>query len=93
MKFFKFSILILIIFTFNLSKVKADEIKVQNKITKNLWCLVYQGQSVYDSDSEFAISLKLVIYSKIEDGFTEDQIYKFLTKKYGEFILYDHQFL
>ncbi len=92
MKFFKFSILILIIFTFNLSKVKADEIKLQNKITKNLRCLVCQGQSVYDSDSEFAISLKLVIKSKIDDGFTEDQIYKFLTKKYGEWILYDPQF-
>ena len=92
MKFFKFSILILIIFTFNLSKVKADEIKLQNKITKNLRCLICQGQSVYDSDSEFAISLKLVIKSKIDDGFTEDQIYKFLTKKYGEWILYDPQF-
>ena len=92
MKFFKFSILVLIIFTFNLSKAKADEIKLQNKITKNLRCLICQGQSVYDSDSEFAISLKLVIKSKIDDGFTEDQIYKFLTKKYGEWILYDPQF-
>ena len=92
MKFFKFSILVLIIFTFNLSKAKADEIKLQNKITKNLRCLICQGQSVYDSDSEFALSLKLVIKSKIDDGFTEDQIYKFLTKKYGEWILYDPQF-
>ena len=91
MKFFKFSILVLIIFTFNLSKAKADEIKLQNKITKNLRCLICQGQSVYDSDSEFAISLKLVVKNKIDEGFTEDKIYKFLTKKYGEWILYDPQ--
>ena len=91
MKFFKFSILVLIIFTFNLSKAKADEIKLQNKITKNLRCLICQGQSVYDSDSEFAISLKLTINNKIKEGLTEDQIYRFLTKKYGEWILYDPQ--
>ena len=90
MKFLKLFFAILIIFSFNESN--ADETKIQNKITKNLRCLICQGQSVYDSDSEFAISLKLVIKSKIDDGFTEDQIYKFLTKKYGEWILYDPQF-
>ena len=90
MKLLNFFIFILIIFSFSL--VKADEINLQNKITKNLRCLICQGQSVYDSDSEFAISLKLVVKNKIDEGFTEDQIYKFLTKKYGEWILYDPQF-
>ena len=90
MKLLNFSLTILIIFFFN--SLKADEIKLQNKITKNLRCLICQGQSVYDSDSEFAISLKLVIKNKINDGFTEDQIYKYLTNKYGEWILYDPQF-
>ena len=77
---------------FNLNSLKADETKLQNKISKNLRCLICQGQSVYDSDSEFAISLKLVIKNKIDENFTEEQIYKFLTKKYGEWILYDPQF-
>ncbi|MDB9746513.1 cytochrome c-type biogenesis protein CcmH [Candidatus Pelagibacter sp.] len=90
MKFLNFFLVILIIFSFNL--LKADEIRLQSKITKNLRCLICQGQSVYDSDSEFAISLKIVVKNKIEQGFTEDQIYKFLTKKYGEWILYDPQF-
>ena len=90
MKFLKFILAILIILTFNISK--ADEIKIQNKITKNLRCLICQGQSVYDSDSEFAISLKLVVKNKINEGLTEEQIYKFLTKKYGEWILYDPKF-
>ena len=87
MKLFKFFLAILIIFTFNC--VKADEIKIQNKITKNLRCLICQGQSVYDSDSEFAISLKIVVKNKINDGFTEKQIYDFLTNKYGDWIIYD----
>jgi len=90
MKFLNFFLVISIIFTFNL--LKADEINLQNKITKNLRCLICQGQSVYDSDSEFAISLKLVVKNKIDEGLTEGQIYKFLAKKYGEWILYDPQF-
>lgn len=87
MKLFKFFLTILIIFIFN--HVKADEIKLQNKITKNLRCLICQGQSVYDSDSEFAISLKIVVKNKINDGFTEKQIYNFLINKYGDWIVYD----
>jgi len=92
MKFFKFVLVILIFFTFSFSLLKADNIKLENKITKNLRCLICQGQSVYDSDSEFAVSLKLVVKNKINEGNSEDQIYKFLTKKYGDWILYDPQF-
>ena len=72
--------------------IKAEENNLKNKITKNLRCLICQGQSVYDSDSEFATSLKLVVKDKIDQGLSEDQIYDFLIKKYGEWILYDPQF-
>ena len=75
----------------NFTTANADEDKLQSKITKNLRCLICQGQSVYDSDSEFAVSLKLVVKRKISEGLTEKQIYEFLTKKYGEWILYDPQ--
>ena len=92
MLFKKLSLILVILIILNFNSLKADEIKMQNKITKNLRCLICQGQSVYDSDSEFAISLKLVVKNKIDEGLTEDQIYKFLTKKYGEWILYDPQF-
>ena len=47
---------------------------------------------MYDSDSEFAISLKLVVRNKIREGLSEDQIYNFLSEKYGEWILYDPKF-
>ena len=82
-------IFLIIIFIFNFNFIKADEIQTENKIAKNLRCLICQGQSVYDSDSEFALSLKLVISNKISEGMTEEQIYSFLKKKYGEWILYD----
>ena len=90
MKLFKFFLAILIIFAFNC--VKADEIKIQNKITKNLRCLICQGQSVYDSDSEFAISLKLVVKEKLSDGMSEKEIYSYFRNKYGDWILYDPKF-
>jgi|TARA_B100000242_G_C42848314_1_gene393954 cytochrome c-type biogenesis protein CcmH len=87
MKFFHIFLIVGIIFNFNF--LKADEIKTENKIAKNLRCLICQGQSVYDSDSEFAISLKLLIKDKIKEGMSEKQIYSFLEQKYGEWILYD----
>ncbi len=87
MKFLNFLLILFVISNLNISI--ANEIELQNKITKNLRCLICQGQSVYDSDSEFAISLKLVVKNKIDEGFTENEIYKFLTLKYGEWILYD----
>lgn len=44
MKTAKFILLIFLIFSFH--SVKADETDLQNKITKNLRCLICQGQSV-----------------------------------------------
>ena len=62
---------------------------MHSKITKNLRCLVCQGQSVYDSDSEFANSLKALVDEKIQEGFSEKQIYDYFKEKYGDWILYD----
>jgi len=86
----KFVHIILIVgITLNFNLLRADDTLTENKIAKNLRCLICQGQSVYDSDSEFAISLKLVIKDKINEGMNEKQIYSFLKQKYGEWILYD----
>ena len=90
MRLIKLFFVILIIFNFSLLKVKASSL--EDKISKNLRCLICQGQSVHDSDSEFALSLKLVIKNKIEEGLSEKQIYDFLKNKYGEWILYDPTF-
>ena len=67
----------------------ADYQLERNKITKNLRCLICQGQSVYDSDSDFANSMKILVDKKLEEGLSENQIYDFFKEKYGEWILYD----
>jgi cytochrome c-type biogenesis protein CcmH len=62
------------------------------KLQKILRCLICQGQSIYDSDSEFANSLKTVVDNKIKEGLSEKQIYSYFQSKYGEWILYDPLF-
>ena len=79
-------------FIFNLNFLNAENNNLESKITKNLRCLICQGQSVYDSDSEFANSLKILVNKKLNEGLTEKQIYNFLKEKYGEWILYDTEF-
>ena len=90
MKFIKFFLIVLILFNFNLAKAENENLK--NEITKNLRCLICQGQSIYDSDSEFANSLKSLVKQKLDDGYKEKEIYDFLKDKYGEWILYEPEF-
>tara|TARA_Y200000002_G_C22548797_1_gene607253 strand:- start:320 stop:685 length:366 start_codon:yes stop_codon:yes gene_type:complete len=90
MKFFRFIIIFLFLNNLNLSY--ADDKELHYKITKNLRCLICQGQSVYDSDSEFANSIKILVDKKLNLGEEENQIYKFLENRYGEWILYDPKF-
>tara|TARA_B100000427_G_scaffold269777_1_gene236221 strand:- start:963 stop:1340 length:378 start_codon:yes stop_codon:yes gene_type:complete len=70
----------------------AENKKLENEIYKNLRCLVCQGQSVADSNSDFAQTLKLVVKDKIKEGKSKKEIYDFLTKKYGEWIVYKPKF-
>ncbi len=63
-----------------------------NKISKNIRCLTCQGQSVYDSQSEFSESIKIIISKKIKEGKSEQDIYDFLVDKYGEWIIFEPKF-
>ena len=69
---------------------KNDQLTI--KISKNLRCVICQGQSIYDSQSDFAVSMKLLINKKIEQGLSEKEIYELLKDKYGEWIVYDTSF-
>ena len=84
--------LILYILSFTLiflNNLNADNSQQIDKISKNLRCLICQGQSVYDSQSDFALSMKVLIDKKIKEGKTEKEIYDFLKNKYGEWIVYE----
>ena len=89
MKILKIFIILFLVTSF--SELKSDEVNdvLKNKILKNIRCLICQGQSVYDSESEFASSIRLIVDRKINEGLKEKQIYQFLIEKYGDWIIYD----
>ena len=91
MKILKIFIIISLFISF--SHLKSDEKndESRNKILKNIRCLICQGQSVYDSESEFASSIKLIVDRKINEGLKEKQIYQFLREKYGDWVIFDPQ--
>jgi cytochrome c-type biogenesis protein CcmH len=91
MKILKIFIILFLVTSF--PELKSDETNdiLKNKILKNIRCLICQGQSVYDSESEFASSIKLIVDRKINDGLKEKQIYRFLREKYGDWVIFDPQ--
>ena len=89
MKILKFLFILFFIFNINNVALTKSNDQLELKISKNLRCLICQGQSIYDSQSDFAVSMKLLINKKINEGLNEKEIYDLLIEKYGEWIVYD----
>ena len=82
---------ILFLFVVQPAAEEVDATKLSN-IYKNIRCLVCQGQSIEDSNSDFAVNLRMIIKDKIENGLDEKDVYKFLREKYGDWILFKPSF-
>ena len=74
--------------------VEPDEILLNKKkelmarnISKNIRCMVCQNQSIDESNAPLARDLRILIRNQIQEKKTEKEIYKFLTDRYGDFIL------
>ncbi len=81
--------LIIITYFFSINLLSSEaSIVSQTDIFKNLRCLVCQGQSVADSNSEFSQTIKLVVKDLVDAGKSEKEIYDFLIEKYGDWIVY-----
>ena len=70
-----------------ISSTYSDEQTIN--ITKNLRCLICQGQTIHESNSDFAESMKKYIKGELENGKTKDEIFASLVEKYGQWIIYD----
>jgi cytochrome c-type biogenesis protein CcmH len=57
------------------------------EIAQNIKCLVCQNQSIDESNSELAKDLKKLIKEKLEAGLDENDVYQFLSDRYGDYIL------
>ena len=65
---------------------QKQEIRARN-ISKNIRCMVCQNQSIDESIAPLAKDLRILIRNKIKEGKKDKEIYKFLTDRYGDFIL------
>jgi len=92
MKLLKIFLIVFFIFNFTQLNSVENNNELINKISKNIRCLICQGQSVYDSQSDFALSMKLVIEKKLNEGLKEKEIYEYLIDQYGQWITYDPEF-
>ena len=83
-------IFVLIFFNFKSIAVSSTSFEEQTiNITKNLRCLICQGQTIHESNSDFAESMKKYIKSELENGKNKDEIFSSLVEKYGQWIVYD----
>lgn len=65
---------------------QKQELRARN-ISKNIRCMICQNQSIDESNASLAKDLRILIRNKIMEGDSDKEIYKFLTDRYGDFIL------
>jgi cytochrome c-type biogenesis protein CcmH len=80
-------LILIIIFFCNLTKASTEE-SLKN-ITSKLRCMTCQNQTVYSSDTDFALNIKKIVRDKLENKKTEKEIIDFLVYRYGEYILFE----
>ena len=65
---------------------QKQELRARN-ISKNIRCMICQNQSIDESNAPLARDLRILIRNKIKEGNNNEEIYIFLTDRYGDFIL------
>tara|TARA_Y100001980_G_C14290040_1_gene121372 strand:+ start:55 stop:444 length:390 start_codon:yes stop_codon:yes gene_type:complete len=84
--------IIFLLITINLKSTAISSTSFEEQtinITKNLRCLICQGQTIHESNSDFAESMKKYIKSELENGKAKEEIFSSLVEKYGQWIVYD----
>jgi cytochrome c-type biogenesis protein CcmH len=74
--------------------VEPDEILTDSKLeararhlSTGLRCLVCQNQSIDDSSAPLARDLRLLVRERLTAGETDAQVMRFITDRYGQFVL------
>ena len=84
--------IIFLLITINLKSTAISSTSFEEQtinITKSLRCLICQGQTIHESNSDFAESMKKYIKSELENGKAKEEIFSSLVEKYGQWIVYD----
>ena len=83
--------LIITILIIHMSTISFADVNELSDYYKTIRCLVCEGQSIQESDTEFAINLKEQIQKKYNSGMTVNEIDAELVKIYGEEISFNPQ--
>jgi cytochrome c-type biogenesis protein CcmH len=74
--------------------VEPDEILADGRLeararhlSTGLRCLVCQNQSIDDSSAPLARDLRLLVRERLQTGETDAQVMRFITDRYGQFVL------
>ncbi len=59
-----------------------------HKIAEQLRCLVCQGETVADSHATLAQDMRSKIREKLQQGWSDKQIFDYFVARYGDFVLY-----
>lgn len=62
------------------------------RLAKSLRCPQCQNQNLIESNSPIAKDLRLIVFNKINQGESEQEVKDFMTARYGEFVLYQPEF-
>jgi cytochrome c-type biogenesis protein CcmH len=65
----------------------ALQSRYQN-LTRELRCVQCQNQTIADSDAPIAVDLRRELRELLSTGKSDDEVLKFLTDRYGDFVLY-----
>ena len=83
-KYITFVLLVVILLLPSLSPSNESRLETWSK---TLLCPVCQGETIYDSPSEYADDMKSILEQQIDDGWTDSQINTFWIDRYGERII------
>ena len=68
---------------------EADPDQREQFLTERIACPWCDGQSLAESDSQVARDLVVILREKIDEGWSDGQIYDFFASSYGEQVLLD----
>jgi cytochrome c-type biogenesis protein CcmH len=69
-----------------------EQQEAYESLTSELRCLVCQNQTIADSNADLASDLRRQVYEMLQKGQSKDDIIKFMTERYGDFVLYNPPF-
>ncbi|VAW99594.1 Cytochrome c heme lyase subunit CcmL [hydrothermal vent metagenome] len=62
--------------------------QVYKRLINELRCLVCQNQTIAGSNAGLAKDLRKISYDMIQEGKSYDDVVAFMTKRYGDFVMY-----